>query len=247
MATKYIKYRVNASALRVRKQPSVKSEFVGYVKKGDIINAVYGSGVTADGYRWYKIKYKGGYYWLSNKYLVKVNTKNYRQLVVEKAKLVYGIVVKYKCKHKSGAKTLEQIKSKRVTTCATSVSVALQEAGVLRKGKLISHTKKVGSSVAVKRKNTIKKAISGYGNLIKGRYNTYRIGKTWKNVPKKYKVAGAVVVYDSNIAIYGGGFFYTANNGSSQKDKNKRYKKVTAKSGYCYSSPVLYIIIPKTK
>lgn len=240
----YIKYKVvNTESLTVRKKPSLKGEVFSYLSKGQKVNGVRGKYKKKDGVTWRQIILKNTPVWVSQKYLQRI-TPNYRKLVLEKAKLVYQTIIKVGAKHESGAHSLDEIKSKKKTTCATAVSAALQEAGVLRKGKILSHTSAVGSSSAVKKKNTKKKAISGYKHLKEGTFKCYKIGKTWKNVPKKYKKPGAVAIYDSNIAIYAGDFFYTANNGSSQKDGKGRYKKNTAKSGYCYNSPVLYIIIP---
>lgn len=240
----YIKFKVTAKSLTVRKKPSLKGEVFSYVKKGDILKAIKGKIKVVDGIEWRQIVLKNTKCWVSTKYLKRI-TPNYRKRVVDNAKIVYDTIVKVGAKHQSGAHSLAEIKSKKKTTCATAVSATLQEAGVLSKGKILSHTSAVGSSQAVKKKNSKSKAISGYGNLKDGTFKCYKIGKSWKNVPNKYKKAGAVAVYDSNIAIYkGDGVFYTANNGGSQKDSKGRYKKVTARSGYCFSSPVLYLILP---
>ena len=242
MAVKYIKFKVTAESLAVRKKPSLKGEVFSYVKKGETLKAIKGKIKVADGVKWRQIVLKNTKVWVSTKYLKRF-TPNYRKRVIDNAKIVYNTIVKVGAKHEGGAKSLDEIKKKKKTTCATSVSAVLQESKMMAKGKLISHTKAVGSSKAVKKKNTKGKAISGLGNLKEGTYAIHKVGKSWKNVPKKYKVPGAVVVYDSNIAIYMGDYFYSANNGGSQK-KHGKYVNVKAKSGYCYNSPVLYIIIP---
>ena len=239
---KFVKFKVTAESLAVRKKPSLKGEVFSYVKKGETLNAINGKIKVVDGVKWRQILLKNTKCWVSTKYLKRFST-NYRKRVVDNAKIVYSTIVKVGAKHEGGAKSLDGIKKKKKTTCATSVSAVLQESKMMPKGKLISHTKAVGSSKAVKKKNTKGKAISGLGNLKSGTYAIHKVGKSWKHVPAKYKVPGAVVVYDSNIAIYMGDYFYSANNGSSQK-KHGKYVNVKAKSGYCYSSPALYIIIP---
>ena len=236
-----IKYKVTADQLNVRSAPSTDSKVVSTLKLGQLVDVVRGKSKTVDGTKWFKIRLSGKYRWASAKYMKRVSPR-YRSLVAQKAKLVYQTVIDVGCRHKSGAKTLSQIKTKKVTTCATSVSVALQEAGVLRKGTLISHTKAVGSSKAVKQKNTIAKAISGTSHLIPGTYKIIRVGKTFKNMSDLYKKPGNVLVYDSNIAIIRDAeSVYSTNNGGSQL-KNGRYVNNIARTGYNFSSPVLYVI-----
>ena len=208
----YLTYKAKKT-LNARVKPSRKSKVARKVSQGTIIQVIKGKAKIVDGVKWYK------------------------------AKMVYELIIKLGCKHKGGAKTLSQIKQKRITTCATSVSVALQEAGVLRKGKLISHTKRVGSSVAVRRKNTIGKAISGTSNLIEGTYKIVKVGKRYKHMPAKYKKPGNVLVYDSNIAIIkNANSIYSCNNANSQKNRSGRYIHNVVKSGYCFTSPILYVI-----
>ena len=240
-----MKYKVvNTEALTARKRPSLSGEVFSYLKKGQVVNVVKGKIKEKDGIKWRQIKIKGQKAWVSAKYLKRVEV-NYRKKVLEKAALVYKTVIEVGAKHEGGAKSLAQIKSKKKTTCATSVSASLQEAGMMAKGKLISHTNAVGSSKAVRKKRSRGKAMSGFDNLKKGTFTIHWVGKSWNKVPAKYKIPGAVYIYDSNIAIYkGDGVFYTTNNGGSQK-KNGKYVKDQAKSGYCFTSPVLYTIIPK--
>lgn len=238
----YVKFKVTTDALNARSKPSTNSKVVFTLPRGEIINVVRGASKISDGVKWYKVKAKGKTCWVSSKYVKRV-TPRYRSLVLQKAKMVYNLIVKLGCKHAGGAKTLSQIKTKKVTTCATAVSVALQEAGVLRKGTLVSHTKRVGSSSAIKKKNTIGKAISGTRNLIPGTYKIVKIGKTFGNMSAKYKKPGNVLVYDSNIAIIRDSqSVYSCNDGASQK-KNGKYKSDIARSGYNFTSPVLYCIV----
>jgi N-acetylmuramoyl-L-alanine amidase/peptidoglycan L-alanyl-D-glutamate endopeptidase CwlK len=61
---------------------------------------------------------------------------NYRSRVANGAQKVYDAVVKYRCRHKSGADTLEEIIEKRITTCSSSVTASLKEADLMKSGKL---------------------------------------------------------------------------------------------------------------
>ncbi len=237
----YLTYKVKKT-LNARVKPSRKSKVARKVSQGTIIQVIKGKAKIVDGVKWYKAKIDGKHYWVNAKLLTST-IPDFRKLVSQKAKMVYELIIKLGCKHKGGAKTLSQIKQKRITTCATSVSVALQEAGVLRKGKLISHTKRVGSSVAVRRKNTIGKAISGTSNLIEGTYKIVKVGKRYKHMPAKYKKPGNVLIYDSNIAIIkNANSIYSCNNANSQKNRSGRYIHNVVKSGYCFTSPILYVI-----
>jgi uncharacterized protein (TIGR02594 family) len=58
-------YRVTATALNVRKGPSVKEEVVGYLHKGDIVTRL---DVSGDGY-WFKIEKESLRGWSAQKYL----------------------------------------------------------------------------------------------------------------------------------------------------------------------------------
>lgn len=238
----YLTYKAKKT-LNARVKPSRKGKVARKVNQGTIIQVIKGKVKIVDGVKWYRAKIDGKKYWVNAKLLTPM-APNFRKIVSQKAKIVYELIIKLGCKHHGGAKTLSQIKQKRVTTCATSVSVTLQEAGVLRQGKLLSHTRKVGSSVAVKRKNTISKAISETSNLISGTYRIVKIGKTFRHMPAKYKKPGNVLVYDSNIAIIRDSqSMYSCNDGKSQKDKHGRYRSNITRSGYNFTSPVLYCIV----
>ena len=70
------------------------------------------------------------------------------------------------------------------------------------------------------------------------------IGKTFGHMSAKYKKPGNVLVYDSNIAIIRDSHsMYSCNDGASQKDKHGRYKSDITRSGYNFTSPVLYCIV----
>ena len=237
-----VKYKVTADKLNVRTRPSTESKVITTLKQGTLVDVVRGKSKVVKGTKWFKIKLNSKYCWACAKYMKRVSPR-YRTLVLQKAKLVYQTIIDYGCKHANGAKTLSQIKTKKVTTCATAVSVALQEAGVLRKGTIISHTKAVGGSNALKKKNTIKKAISGTKNLIPGTYKIVKVGKVYKNMSGLYKKPGNVLVYDSNIAIIRDlDSMYSCNNGKSQINSQGRYKSNISKSGYNFTSPILYCI-----
>ena len=232
-----IKYQVvHCKALRIRSAPSKKAKTIAYLQEGEYVNCIRGESKRAEGIVWYKCN-KG---YLSSKYLKRI-TPNYLKRVSSYSDLVYNEIVKLGCNHKGGANSYNEIKSKKVTTCASAVSAVLQLAGVLKKDTLINHTPKSDG----KNKTTISKAISGVDNLISDTYIIVRVNTLYKDLQSAYKKKGVVLVYDSNIAIIADdGYIYSCNNGSSQL-KDGKYIKNKMKLGYCFTSKILYVIVPK--
>lgn len=231
-----IKYQViNCTSLRIRKSPSIYSPTIGYLQKGNIISCVKGYSKKANGITWFKCS-KG---YVSSKYLKRI-TPNYLKRVSSYSDLVYNEIVNIGCKHEGGATSWDNIKNKKKTTCASAVSAVLQLSGILKENTLINHTPKGGT------KDSVTKAISGVENLVPNTYDIVPVNATFKQISiSKYKQKGVVYIYDSNIAINAGdGYIYSCNNGSSQI-KNGKYVKDKMKSGYCFTSKILYLIIPR--
>lgn len=196
-------------------------------------------------------KLKSGAGWVALKNLPvqtiqKVKPVDYLAAAAKQAPIVYDKIVSLGCKHKSGTKTWEALAKNKYVNCASSASLVLQRAGVLKKGCIVNHRSGVGNSKAVSKKNAISKAMAGQSNLITGRYTIVKIGKTYSKMSSKYKKAGIVYVQDSNICVCaGGGYIYSCNEAKSQMSGGK-YKKTKVKSGYPFSSPILYAIVPKS-
>lgn len=165
-------------------------------------------------------------------------------LVAEEAEKVYKAAIG--CKHVNGTKatTFEKMKQMKELSCNRIVSIVLQEAGYLAKGKVIGHTK------ASKNKDTIAKALKN-GNLLKD-CDIIWVNKKYANLPDKYKVPGAVYIYNSNAAISAGNGYIWSCNASGGYDKKKqeyvKYKNgILSKKGYSFDSPVLVVIMAKDK
>ncbi|MCD8368333.1 MAG: hypothetical protein LUC48_09990, partial [Clostridiales bacterium] len=145
----------------------------------------------------------------------------------------------------SGTYTWSKAMSAKQVNCAIMASRVAYLAGLTGKDKLISHTTAVSSNITTK-KGTISKAMSGYSNLDTSKCTVKWVGKTYANLAAKYKVAGAIYVYDSNIAVCAGdGAIYSCNNGSNQMSGGV-YAKNRMTSGYCFTSPVLVVILPNS-
>ena len=228
-----LRYKVvNAASLCVRNKPTLKGKVITYLHGGDTCQIVRGWSKTADGIKWFKLQ-SGNY--VSSRYLQRV-TPNYLKRTADASDRVYAAAIG--CRHASGSCSCADIVAKKVTTCASTASAAMQIAGICKPGKLVSHTKADGTKL------TKKSAISGLENLIMDRCGIVRANKRFKDLPSKYRKKGMVYVYDSNIGIYAGNnMIYSTNNGSSQL-KNGRYIKDRMSSGYCFTSKVLYVIAP---
>ena len=178
-------------------------------------------------------------------------TINYMNKAAAAADKVYAKIVSLKCKHKTGVKSWDQMLSQKVVTCNSSTSITYQEAGIVPAGKTFGHTDPVGGSdkYILKKKPTIEKAMKGYGNIPKDKADVVYVGKVFADLPKKYKQKGCAYIQDSNACVYAGNnAIYSCNAAAgSQLDKKGRYKKNKITSGYAFNSPILVVIVPKTK
>lgn len=173
----------------------------------------------------------------------KKETGGFRSRVAAAAKKVYETVVKVGCRHKSGATTLAEIIAKRITTCSSSVTATLKEAGLMKKGKL-GHRKKDGHGG--KTKTTPEKVFYGLEYLDMSKVaEIVMVNKAFKDLPEKYRKPGIVYGQDSNICISAGdGYIYSTNEGSIQYKKG-HYVRTKVKSGYPATAKVLAVIVPK--
>lgn len=174
----------------------------------------------------------------------KVTVKvNYLARTAASAKKVYGKIVSLRCRHSGGTRSYKQLLKRKKITCGTGVSVALQEAGLLKKGDVITHT----AAGSVKRKlKGVSKALKNKGRLKKGTYTIVKAGCRFSKLPKKYQAAGMVYVQDSNICISAGnGYIYTTNE-SSRQYRRGHYFKTKMNRGYTHTHTILYVIVPNS-
>lgn len=120
------------------------------------------------------------------------------------------------------------------SSCAHFVSWILQDAGLLKNGKILTHTP-AGYGIGPK-------AIKGAGNLI--RCEIFYPNANIKKCVYKLK-EGDIIVQDSSIGIYdrlnGAPVVHTARSGQTL-DKSGKYIKTTIKSGYEFTRPVLAVV-----
>lgn len=248
------RYRiVNCKNVNIRKLPSVNSDIICTLEKGQTVLVVsgYSKKVTEINKKtneemtiiWYKIKSNEKYFYIASSYLEKIN---YLTLCSNNADKVYNKIIELGCKHKNGAKSYSQIKSKQEATCGTAVSAVMQLSGLLDEEKLISHTAKIGDeSNCASKKNTVSKAISGVHNLKEGTCSVVKIGTIYSKMDDKYKKKGIIYVYNSTIGINAGNnAIYVLLNADYQK-RNNKYIKVKLKGNYYpFTHKILYAIVP---
>lgn len=148
------------------------------------------------------------------------------------------------CKHVNGTKatTFEKMKKMKQLSCNRTVSITLQLAGCLAKGKVIGHRKR-GSG-----KTTVDKAMKGR-KLLK-HCSVHYVNKLYKDLPAKYKVRGACYIYDSNAAVSAGkGWMWSCNGGRGYNKKTGRYYKykngiLSKGKGYSFTHKILVVILP---
>jgi hypothetical protein len=173
---------------------------------------------------------------------VKVDV-NYLARTAAAAKKVYGKIASLHCHHSGGTRSYAQMLKRRKITCGTGVSVALQEAGLLKKGDVITHTTSGSEKTKLKSPG---KTIKNRQRLKKGTYTIYKANCKFKNLPEKYKAAGMVYVQASNICISAGhGYIYTTNE-SSRQYRHGHYFKTCLNKGYTHSHKILYVIAPNS-
>ena len=163
---------------------------------------------------------------------------NYRSCVAAKAEKIYPMCVgkRHGKSVQKRVKTLEQFKGHKELNCHLLVSLVLQEADLLPKGCVITHTPKGGS------KRKITDAVRGTNKL--RHCKVYWVNKRYKDLPERWKRAGVVYIQDSNACISaGGGKIWSCN-----KSVGERYKvrgDYLRSGGYPFTSKILCVIVPE--
>ena len=162
---------------------------------------------------------------------------DYLARVAEQAKRVYPLCVG---KVHSGAdvgkvNSLESLKAHKALSCNRMVSIVLQEAGLLDKGVVVSHTAKASGK---------KKITDAVKNTAKLKHcKVYWVNKRFGDLPEDWKRAGCVYFQNSNACI-------SAGNGkiwSCNRSKGYRYRgrgDYLRTEGYPFTSPILVVVVP---
>lgn len=182
--------------------------------------------------------------------MVIVESGNLLSTVADTATLVYNEVMKNDCVHFKGTATLKEMISDRAVDNDSAVSITLQEAGILDKGKLLQHTTALGKRGAKEYKiGDIDKIVTGTEALIDGTYDfVLTKGEKFFQLPKEYRQKGMVYFYDDSMAISAGkDGIYTLVEPLFHSWIGGHYKRVLAYGGKVFNSPILAILVPLNK
>ena len=167
------------------------------------------------------------------------------QMAAISADVVYGQILKYRCKHSFGSKVKEfsEIPKYRTIHCNRSMNLVMQGAGCLGRRQTCGHTHPKGNIWKTGGKNSKSKAIKNYSRL--KNCEIYKAMCKYKNLPAKYKQKGVAYIYNSNAAVSGGnGIIYSCNS------TGKRYTRsgmIRQRGGYPHNAIILYCIRPDDK
>lgn len=249
----------------LRVLPSSTSELAGHLEKGAAVLVVEdfsAVNTVGDATTYVCVEHEGKYLWASAGNLTAEKTTpepmptaekttpapaaktpakqkvNYLTLVAEKAKKVYPLSIGKVHSGSDAGKvvSLSSLKKHHSLSCNRMMSITLQEAGLLEKGQIVSHTKKA------KGKKTIADAVKNVKAL--KHCKVIWVNKRYKDLPAEYKKAGVAYIQNSNACISaGGGRIWSCN-----RSKGYRYRSKTdyyRSSGYPFSSKILVVIVPE--
>ena len=162
---------------------------------------------------------------------------NYLTRAADAAKKVYPLSIGKVHSGSDAGKvvSLSSLKKHHSLSCNRMMSITLQEAGLLEKGQIVSHTKKA------KGKKTIADAVKNVKAL--KHCKVIWVNKRYKDLPAEYKKAGVAYIQNSNACMSAGnGKIYSCNKSDGEKYRTKGDYLRTG--GYPFDSPILCVIVP---
>ena len=162
---------------------------------------------------------------------------DYRARVAREAKKIYPLCVGKRHGGSQAKKvvSLATLKRYKALSCNRMASIVMQEAGLLPKGVIVSHTKKRSG------KKTIDDAVKNWRKL--KHCKVIWVNKRYRDLPAQYKQAGIVYYQNSNACISAGnGKIWSCNKSVGHKYRGRG--EYLRKSGYPFTSPILVVVIP---
>lgn len=169
---------------------------------------------------------------------VKTQKTNYLTRTASAAKKVYpnAIGKVHSGSDASKVVSLSSLKSHHSLSCNRMMSITLQEAGLLDKGQIVSHTKKA------KGKKTIADAVKNVKAL--KHCKVIWVNKLYRDLPAEYKRAGVAYIQNSNACVSaGGGRIWSCNRSKGYKYRSR--SDYYRSSGYPFTSKILVVIVPE--
>ena len=142
---------------------------------------------------------------------IEVEKKDYLKEAAHWVDIVYNKIYDSECVHESPtAKTFEEIPQKKTISCSASASITYQQAGLIAKGKKVSHTASIGKKdkKSYYDNSNLKKSLllsfTHAQNLKKGTCDFVKVMKHYDEMPDWLKQKGIMYVQDSNICVSAG-------------------------------------------
>ena len=121
--------------------------------------------------------------------LLQVKNVDYLKNVQDWVDKVYQTIYSVGCWHKSPhPSTFDDIKRMKTINCASSVSITYQQAGLIDKGKLVSHTTGVKKNIishydVSNLQHSLELSVQNHKNLKKGTCDLVKVMKKYSDMP----------------------------------------------------------------
>ena len=191
--------------------------------------------------------------------LFQVKNVDYLKNVQDWVDKVYQTIYSVGCWHKSPhPSTFDDIKRMKTINCASSVSITYQQAGLIEKGKKVSHTPACGihnDLEALRKyydnsdlKKSLKLTMVHPENLKKGTCDLVKVMKKYKELPAWLQQKGVLYVQNSNICISAGNQkIYSCNSSNKQYGPGKsKVLRVDKDGEYAFRSLILWAVVPRS-
>ena len=154
--------------------------------------------------------------------------------------------------------SFEDMLKKKTISCGWSVSITYQQAGLIQKGKKVSHTPACGihnDNEGLKKyydvpdlKKSLHLTVTHPEHLKKGSCDFVKVMKKYKELPIYLRVKGIVYVQNSNICISAGNKkIYSCNSTGKQYGPGKsQVLREDKPHEYAFRSLILWAVLPRS-
>ena len=190
---------------------------------------------------------------------LQVENVNYFKNAQKWVDKVYETVYLTGCWHKQPhPSSFDDIKKKKTISCGWSVSITYQQAGLIEKGKKISHTPACGihnDMEALKKyydvpdlKKSLELTMTHPEHLKKGSCDLVKVMKKYKDLPAWLQQKGIAYIQNSNICISAGNNkIYSCNSTNKQYGPGKsQVLREDKHHEYAFNSLILWAIVPRS-
>ena len=170
--------------------------------------------------------------------------------------IVYKKVYDSECTHVAPhRRTFEEIPKKKTINCASSASITYQQAGIVPKGKKVSHTARIAEGMDKKKyydvpdlKKPLHLSFMHLQNFKKGTCDFVKVMKLFDAMPNWLKQKGVMYVQNSNICVSAGNNnVYSCNSTGHTYGKGKsKVLRTDHKHEVAFRSLILWAVVPRS-